>query len=128
MREIARTAKIAKNRRNWWITRTSFLAMFGNFGDIGNFRYVSLFLMLHITNGDSVTGTFRQVRFPGTYLAWKDSLHDGPGPQTEALSELCDLRAQALAGFGCGDYEKRRGDFATRDPTRQGFRKHQVHL
>jgi hypothetical protein len=81
--------------------------------------------MLHITNGESVTSTFRQVRFPGTYLAWKDSLHDGPVPQTGNLSELSDVRAQALAGFGWGDPEKLRADFATRDRTLQDFRKHQ---
>ncbi|HEV7675850.1 MAG TPA: hypothetical protein VGQ12_15065 [Candidatus Angelobacter sp.] len=103
----------------------SILAVFGNYGDNGNPRRVSLFLMLHITNGDSVTGTFRQVRFPGTYLAWKDSLHDGPVPQTETLSDLSDVRAQALAGFGWGAYEPLRADFASRDRTLQDFRKHQ---
>jgi hypothetical protein len=81
--------------------------------------------VLHITNGESVTGTFRQVRFPGTYLAWNDVLHDGPVPQTETLSELSDIRAQALAGFGGGDYEKLRAGFAVRDRTLQDFRKHQ---
>src|SRR6476469_690391 len=85
----------------------------------------SLSLMLHITNGDSVTGTFRQVRFPGTYLAWKDVLHDGPVPQTDTLSDLSDVRAQALASFGWGDPEKMRADFANRDRTLQDFRKHQ---
>jgi hypothetical protein len=103
----------------------SILAVFGNYGDIGNPRRVSLSLMLHIANGDSVTGTFRQVRFPGTYLAWKDSLHDGPVPQTETLSDLSDVRAQALAGFGWGAYEPLRADFASRDRTLQDFRKHQ---
>jgi len=81
--------------------------------------------MLHITNGESVTGTFRQVRLPGTYLAWNDVLHDGPVPQTETLSELSDIRAQALAGFGAGDYEKLRAGFAARDRALQDFRKHQ---
>jgi hypothetical protein len=81
--------------------------------------------MLHITNGESVTGTFRQVRFPGTYLAWNDSLHDGPVPQTETLSELSDVRAHALDGFGWGDHEKLRADFAMRDRALQDFRKHQ---
>lgn len=81
--------------------------------------------MLHITNGESVTGTFRQVRFPGTYLAWNDVLHDGPVPQTATLSELSDIRAQALADFGAGDYEKLRAGFAARDRTLQDFRKHQ---
>lgn len=81
--------------------------------------------MLHITNGDSVTTTFRQVRFPGVYLAWKDALHDGPVPQTETLSALSDIRAQALVGFGWSNYEKVRADFANRDKTLEDFRKHQ---
>src|SRR5262249_52570517 len=71
--------------------------------------------MLHITNGDSVVGTFRQVRFPGAYLAWRDVLHDGPVPETPTLSELSDVRARALAGFGAGVYEDLRADFARRD-------------
>ena len=81
--------------------------------------------MLHITNGESITGTFRQVRFPGIYLPWNDVLHDGPVPQTDTLSELSDIRAQALAGFGWGDYEKLRASFATRDRTLEDFRRHQ---
>jgi hypothetical protein len=81
--------------------------------------------VLHITNGDSVTTTFRQVRFPGVYLAWKDALHDGPVPQTETLSALSDIRAQALAGFGSSDYEKVRADFTNRDKMLEDFRKHQ---
>ncbi|HET9838856.1 MAG TPA: hypothetical protein VFR84_11515 [Candidatus Angelobacter sp.] len=81
--------------------------------------------MLHITNGESVVGTFRQVRFPGTYLSWLDVLHDGPVPQTATLSELSDVRAQALAGFGAGSYENIRAGFAARDQTLQNFRKHE---
>ena len=81
--------------------------------------------MLHITNGETVTSTFRQVRFPGIYLAWNDVLHDGPVPQTASLSELSDIRAQALAGFGWGEYEKLRAGFASRDRILQDFRKHQ---
>jgi len=82
--------------------------------------------MLHITNGDSVVGTFRQVRFPGIYLAWRDVLHDGPVPQTGTLSELSDIRAQALAGFGGDDSdEKMRAGFAARDQALENFRKHE---
>jgi hypothetical protein len=98
---------------------------FGNFGDSGNSLYGSLLPMLHITNGESVTSTFRQVRFPGIYLAWNDVLHDGPVPHTETLSDLSDIRAQALAGFGAGDYEKIRAGFTNRDKTLEDFRKHQ---
>src|ERR1051326_7826958 len=82
--------------------------------------------MLHITNGDSVVGTFRQVRFPGVYLPWRDVLHDGPVPQTVTLSELSDIRAQALAGFGKDDsYEKMRAGFAARDQALENFRQHE---
>jgi Domain of unknown function (DUF1835) len=88
-------------------------------------RFWQFFMMLHITNGDSVTGTFRQVKFPGSYLAWKDVLHDGPVPQTGTLQELSDIRAQALAGFGWGDLEEMRAGFAARDRALQDFRKHQ---
>jgi hypothetical protein len=81
--------------------------------------------MLHITNGESVVGTFRQVRFPGTYLSWLDVLHDGPVPQTATLSELSDVRAQALADFGAGSYESIRRGFAARDQALESFRKHE---
>jgi hypothetical protein len=81
--------------------------------------------MLHITNGDSVVGTFRQVKFPGAYLSWLDVLHDGPVPQTATLNELSDIRAQALAGFGWGSYEKIRADFAARDRALEDFRRHE---
>src|SRR5262252_2859097 len=81
--------------------------------------------MLHITNGESVVGTFRQVRFPGTYLSWLDVLHDGPVPQTATLSELSDVRAKALADFGAGAYQSIRAGFAARDQALADFRKHE---
>lgn len=81
--------------------------------------------MLHITNGDSVVGTFRQVRFPGVYLPWRDILHDGPVPQTATLNELSDIRAQALASFGAGAYNKIRADFAARDQALENSAKHE---
>ncbi|HKV95258.1 MAG TPA: DUF1835 domain-containing protein [Candidatus Angelobacter sp.] len=81
--------------------------------------------MLHITNGDSVVGTFRQVRFPGAYLSWRDVLHDGPVPETATLSELSDVRAQALAGFGWGEYEDLRADFAARDKMLEDSSEHE---
>jgi hypothetical protein len=81
--------------------------------------------MLHITNGDSVVGTFRDARFPGAYLSWLDVLHDGPVPHTETLDELSDVRAQALSGFGWGAYEKLRAGFAARDRALAGFHQHE---
>jgi hypothetical protein len=80
-------------------------------------------VLLHITNGDSVLSTFRQVRFPGRYLAWKDALHDGPVPHTGSLAELSDIRARTLADYGWGAYETLRADFAERDRVLEEFRK-----
>jgi len=80
-------------------------------------------VLLHITNGDSVLSTFRQVRFPGRYLAWKDPLHDGAVPLTADLQSLSDIRARVLADFGWERYETLRADFAQRDRTLEDFRK-----
>jgi hypothetical protein len=88
-------------------------------------QFWQFFMTLHITNGESVTGTFQQVRLPGSYLAWNDALHDGPVPQTGTLNELSDVRAQALAAFGWGDYEELRAGFARRDRALEAFRGNQ---
>lgn len=80
-------------------------------------------MLLHITNGDSVLTTFRQVRFPGRFLAWRDALHDGPVPQTVDLASLSDIRARALADFGGGVYENLRQGFGDRDRALEDFRK-----
>jgi hypothetical protein len=80
-------------------------------------------VLLHITNGDSVLSTFRQVRFPGRYLAWKDPLHDGPVPLMADLQSLSEIRARALAEFGWESYETLRADFAQRDRMLEEFRK-----
>jgi hypothetical protein len=82
--------------------------------------------MLHITNGDSVVHGFRAGAVPGTYLPWRDVLHDGAVPQTSTLEELSDIRAGALANLGDdgGDYEELRASFAERDRTLADFRRH----
>ncbi|HSM84977.1 MAG TPA: hypothetical protein VLT16_02440 [Candidatus Limnocylindrales bacterium] len=81
--------------------------------------------MLHITNGESVAGTLRESGLPGSSLSWIDVLHDGPVPQTSSLSELSDIRARALAGFGWGVYDQIRARFAERDRVLEGFGKHE---
>lgn len=77
--------------------------------------------MLHVTNGESVIASFRQVRFPGKYLSWIDVLHDGPVPLTSTIQELSDIRARAIVDFGSGNYEKVRAGFAERDRTLAAF-------
>jgi hypothetical protein len=81
--------------------------------------------MLHVTNGDSVLAGFREGGIPGTYLAWRDVLHDGPVPQTASLEALSDVRAQVLSEFGGeGDYAGLRAELAERDRTLTAFREH----
>ncbi|MDP6117900.1 MAG: DUF1835 domain-containing protein [Planctomycetota bacterium] len=56
--------------------------------------------MLHITNGDSVTGTMKAANLPGTYLPWRDVLHDGPVPAGKSLNEMSEVRAQFVQSLG----------------------------
>jgi len=81
--------------------------------------------MLHVTNGDSVLAGFREAGIPGTYLAWRDVLHDGAVPQTASLEALSDVRARVIAELGGeGDYDVLREGFAERDRTLAAFREH----
>ncbi len=77
--------------------------------------------MLHITNGDSVLEGFRDGGIPGTYLAWRDPLHDGPVPQLPSIEALSDVRARVLSQ---GDYAEMRAGFAERDRILGDFRAH----
>ena len=81
--------------------------------------------MLHITNGDSVIASFKDGQVPGTYLPWRDVLHDGPVPKRDSLEALSDIRAAYLAdAFGSASYETTRKEFARRDRTLASFADH----
>ena len=72
--------------------------------------------MLHVTNGDSVVASFEEGRIPGTYLPWRDVLHDGPMPRRDSLEAESDVRAAYHAGQSSGpEYDKYRAGFAERD-------------
>jgi len=81
--------------------------------------------MLHITNGDSVINSFNEGRIPGTYLAWKDVLHDGPMPRRGSLEAESDVRAAYHAGRSSGpEYDRHRAGFAERDRALASFADH----
>jgi hypothetical protein len=81
--------------------------------------------MLHITNGDSVIKGFKDGRIPGTYLAWKDVLHDGPMPRRDSLEAESDVRAAYHAGTSSGpEYDRCRAGFAERDRALASFADH----
>jgi len=70
--------------------------------------------VLHVTNGDSVTGTLREARLPGRVLTWSEVLHDGPVPEGSP-ADLRRARARHLAGRGWADAAATERDFAERE-------------
>lgn len=80
--------------------------------------------MLHITNGDSVIASFREGQIPGTYLPWRDALHDGAVPRSSSLEALSDVRARRIAGPSSAKYARVRAEFAERDRVLGSFRDH----
>jgi len=58
--------------------------------------------ILHVTAGDSVTGTLREAGVAGRVLTWADVLHDGPVPQV-SQDDLRQVRARHLAVRGWAD-------------------------
>lgn len=72
---------------------------------------------LHITNGDSVIHLWRKMSLPGTLVAWKDILHEGPVFATMPLRQLSVLRASYLSQAGFGNAIKINHDFEKRDGT-----------
>lgn len=71
--------------------------------------------MLHITNGESVSGSLRAAGIPGDTLAWTDILHDGPVPGGLPLDALSRVRAEFLAGQGWLPFDETWDTFRRRD-------------
>jgi len=80
--------------------------------------------MLHITNGDSVIHSFKEVRIPGEYLSWMDVLHDGPVPGGLTLDELAPVRARFIADAGWSPYEAALAGFKERNRRLGEFSRH----
>ena len=70
---------------------------------------------LHVVNGDVVAEGLRRWSIPGTIVAWRDVLHEGPVPEGLPLEELSALRGDFLASRGWGSREEIHGSFAARD-------------
>jgi hypothetical protein len=80
--------------------------------------------MLHITNGDSAAEGIRQAGLPGSMLAWRDVLHEGPVPADLSLHELSAVRAGFIAGEGWAPADEAATGFAERDATLARFTEH----
>jgi hypothetical protein len=71
--------------------------------------------MLHITSGDITVGVLKAAGMPGTYVAWRDILHDGPVPAGLSLPELSRVRVEFIASCGWGRLEEIQRQFQARD-------------
>jgi hypothetical protein len=70
--------------------------------------------LLHITNGDCAVEVLSQA-VSGTFLPWRDVLHEGPVRAGLALENLSRERADFIVQAGWGDREKVQADFRSRD-------------
>ena len=70
--------------------------------------------MLHITNGDRAVAVLSQV-VSGTFLPWRDVLHEGPVRAGLSLEALSLERAHFIAEAGWGVLENVLAEFQTRD-------------
>jgi hypothetical protein len=70
--------------------------------------------LLHITNGDCAVAVLSQA-VSGTFLPWRDVLHEGPVRAGLSLEELSHERAAFIASAGWGAAQKVHAEFQTRD-------------
>jgi uncharacterized protein DUF1835 len=70
--------------------------------------------VLHVTNGESAADTLRQTALGGAFLAWQDTLHEGPVPAL-ARQELLQTRARFLADCGWGSHRSLLASLERRD-------------
>jgi len=78
--------------------------------------------MLIITNGDASVAHLKNAGVQGTWLAWRDVLHDGPVPARYDLEALSTIRAKYLADQGWGSYDMLLEQFRDRDEDLVNFR------
>ncbi len=76
---------------------------------------------LHITNGDSAVAIMKEAGITGTYLPWRDVLHDGPVPEGHSLESLSHIRADFISQCGWGNRETIYTGFSRRDDTLKSF-------
>lgn len=70
---------------------------------------------LHVTNGDSVLYLWKKSGLPGTHLAWRDALNEGPLRADLALPAHSRMRADYLSSRGYGNPIKIHRDLEKRD-------------
>ena len=70
--------------------------------------------MLQVTNGDCAVAVLSQA-VPGSFLPWRDPLHEGPVRAGLSLEELSRERARFIAAAGWGEASEVLRQFEARD-------------
>ncbi len=77
--------------------------------------------ILNITNGDSSVSIMQAAGIPGSFLPWRDVLHEGPVPQGLTLTALSEVRARFITERGWGEFNEINKSFIERDELLQQF-------
>ncbi len=80
--------------------------------------------ILNITNGDSVADIMKDAGVSGTFLPWRDALHDGPVPYGVSFEKLSELRTQFIVEQGWGTPEYVKDSFLERDKCLKAYEKY----
>ena len=67
--------------------------------------------ILNITNGDCAVDVMKEAGIPGSYLPWRDVLHDGPVPEKLSFEELLVIREKFIVGRNWGTADNIRDCF-----------------
>jgi hypothetical protein len=80
--------------------------------------------ILNIVNGERVIEIMKQANISGSFLPWKDFLHEGPVPEALSLEALSKIRAEFIAKKGFGEFDEIYQSFRDRDSALKSFRKY----
>ena len=77
--------------------------------------------ILNITNGDSAANIMEEAGISGTFLPWRDVLHEGPVPANLSLDALSKVRAQYIFDRGWISSSEVASCFTDRDKLIKSF-------
>lgn len=71
--------------------------------------------MLHVTNGDCAVERLKKLGIPGTFVPWRDVLHEGPVTSSSDPGALAETRARFLSDQGWASYREVLGSLLERN-------------
>ncbi|MCH9739948.1 MAG: DUF1835 domain-containing protein [Epsilonproteobacteria bacterium] len=81
--------------------------------------------ILNIVNGDVVIESMKKANIPGSFLPWRDFLHEGPVPENLSLEALSKIRAEYISSRNLGEFKQVHQNFKERNATLHAFRKYE---